>query len=253
MFCPVCKAEYRLGFTHCSDCDVDLVEYLPDDSSAQESAGDPDAPEVLWAGGSAAIRGKIERALEAAQIQFTSDTIESKFMPAFRENIFRVQVRRGDLAAALSALQNVEGESQIAREAPGDVLDSNSSFLETLGINRNRMGRALEQSAPPPESISDEEPEEEMADIEDTEEEGSPKAPVPDDVVEDFRPEDATSEVWSGEDAQMAGNFEMCLREVGIGCVLEESGGKTHVRVMAESEARALEIIREVIEATPPE
>ena len=25
MFCPQCKAEYRPGFTHCSDCDVDLV------------------------------------------------------------------------------------------------------------------------------------------------------------------------------------------------------------------------------------
>ncbi|HXZ13689.1 MAG TPA: hypothetical protein VEG64_14990 [Candidatus Sulfotelmatobacter sp.] len=33
MFCPVCKAEYRLGFTHCSDCDVDLVEHLPNDAS----------------------------------------------------------------------------------------------------------------------------------------------------------------------------------------------------------------------------
>ena len=28
MFCPQCKAEYRSGFTHCSDCDVDLVEQL---------------------------------------------------------------------------------------------------------------------------------------------------------------------------------------------------------------------------------
>src|SRR5256886_14619096 len=25
MYCPQCKAEYRQGFTRCSDCDVDLV------------------------------------------------------------------------------------------------------------------------------------------------------------------------------------------------------------------------------------
>ena len=31
MFCPQCKAEYRPGFTHCSDCDVDLVEKLPEE------------------------------------------------------------------------------------------------------------------------------------------------------------------------------------------------------------------------------
>jgi len=26
MFCPQCRAEYRPGFTHCTDCDVDLVD-----------------------------------------------------------------------------------------------------------------------------------------------------------------------------------------------------------------------------------
>nr|MCR5282485.1 hypothetical protein [Lachnospiraceae bacterium] len=28
MWCPKCKNEYRAGFTHCPDCDVDLVESL---------------------------------------------------------------------------------------------------------------------------------------------------------------------------------------------------------------------------------
>jgi hypothetical protein len=28
MFCPRCKAEYRVGFTRCSDCDVELVDHL---------------------------------------------------------------------------------------------------------------------------------------------------------------------------------------------------------------------------------
>src|SRR3974390_450706 len=29
MFCPECAVEYRPGFTHCTDCDVDLVSELP--------------------------------------------------------------------------------------------------------------------------------------------------------------------------------------------------------------------------------
>ena len=29
MFCPECGAEYRSDFTHCADCDVDLVAELP--------------------------------------------------------------------------------------------------------------------------------------------------------------------------------------------------------------------------------
>jgi hypothetical protein len=29
MYCPQCKAEYRVGFTQCSDCHVALVDHLP--------------------------------------------------------------------------------------------------------------------------------------------------------------------------------------------------------------------------------
>jgi hypothetical protein len=29
LYCPTCKAEYRPGFTECSDCDVPLVYELP--------------------------------------------------------------------------------------------------------------------------------------------------------------------------------------------------------------------------------
>ena len=29
MFCPKCRAEYREGFTTCSDCHIDLVDVLP--------------------------------------------------------------------------------------------------------------------------------------------------------------------------------------------------------------------------------
>ncbi len=41
MFCPQCHAEYRPGFTHCTDCDVDLVDTLPSsrgDGGAWETA-----------------------------------------------------------------------------------------------------------------------------------------------------------------------------------------------------------------------
>jgi hypothetical protein len=46
MFCPVCKSEYREGFTKCSDCGVDLV----DRSSDSSSDADSEETEILWAG-----------------------------------------------------------------------------------------------------------------------------------------------------------------------------------------------------------
>jgi len=50
MYCPQCKAEYRQGFTRCSDCDVELVEnYL-------EAARHPLAKKVAVGG---RVRGAI--------------------------------------------------------------------------------------------------------------------------------------------------------------------------------------------------
>ena len=41
MFCPNCGAEYREGFTHCPDCNVDLVDKLPEeDKDKNNEAGE---------------------------------------------------------------------------------------------------------------------------------------------------------------------------------------------------------------------
>jgi hypothetical protein len=39
MFCPECRAEYRRGFTRCSDCGVPLVSTLPreDDVAVEDN------------------------------------------------------------------------------------------------------------------------------------------------------------------------------------------------------------------------
>jgi len=35
MFCPKCKTEYREGFTACSDCNLPLVDKLPEEPPAE--------------------------------------------------------------------------------------------------------------------------------------------------------------------------------------------------------------------------
>src|SRR5438876_9252916 len=51
MFCPQCKAEYRVGFVRCSDCHVELVDHLPVEEPARAPKArrmfdvDPFAPE----------------------------------------------------------------------------------------------------------------------------------------------------------------------------------------------------------------
>lgn len=39
MFCPVCKSEYRSGFTRCEPCDVDLVDRVEPVEAGVRSSG----------------------------------------------------------------------------------------------------------------------------------------------------------------------------------------------------------------------
>jgi len=53
MICPVCKAEYRQGFTRCTDCEVDLVHTYEEAARRpvfRESAAPDNYPELLWRG-----------------------------------------------------------------------------------------------------------------------------------------------------------------------------------------------------------
>ena len=241
MFCPVCESEYREGFTKCSDCGVDLVRQLADDSEAKEP---------LWAGQDASVRSAICDKLDAAKIFHEDDSVESQFMPAFRQSIYRIQIRKKDHEAALTAIRELDGGHSNIRPSPGVVLDRNSDWLRTNAPKRDLWGRLLNRDASPSESGDDSEI---PADASASGDQDEPAEEVPDDQLENFNPEDATSQVWSGPDGSMAQSINACLREVGIGCVVNETQGNFNVCVEGTSEIRAKEIIREIIEETPPE
>ncbi len=63
MFCPVCKAQYREGFTHCSDCHVALVASL-------ETLQGEDPPEMVWRGSDPVAFSRVLDALAEAQITY---------------------------------------------------------------------------------------------------------------------------------------------------------------------------------------
>ena len=241
MFCPVCKSEYRDGFTKCSDCEVDLVRQLADDSEAKEP---------LWAGQDASVRSAICEKLDAAKILHEDDSVESQFMPAFRQSIYRIQIRKKDYDAALNAVRDIYLDQPSARPSPGLVLDRNSELLGSARAKRDLWGRMIADGS------------------EDSEPSSAPKIPtnapasgnrdesaedLPDDQLESFSPDGATSQVWSGSEREMAQNIDVCLREVGIGCVFNESNGNLNVCVEASAMRRAKEIVREIVEQTPPE
>jgi hypothetical protein len=62
MFCPECRSEYRPGFTHCNDCDVDLVWELPRDEHQ-----DPNLVKV-YETGNPALASVVESLLNGSDI-----------------------------------------------------------------------------------------------------------------------------------------------------------------------------------------
>lgn len=80
-----------------------------------------------------------------------------------------------------------------------------------------------------------------------------PAEATPEDLPLDFCPEDATCEVWSGDDDQTAQFLRDSLRGIGVACVVSSDDGKSHVFVLPAAETRAREIVREIIEGTPPQ
>jgi hypothetical protein len=63
----------------------------------------------------------------------------------------------------------------------------------------------------------------------------------------------AISEVWSGEDENLAGFLGAALKENGIPVRVERHGQKTAVYAAPRDEGRAREIVREIVDGAPPE
>jgi hypothetical protein len=223
MFCPICKAEYRLGFIRCSDCNVDLVERLPDDKddSGSPSGVDPQTSVALWEGTDVNTYAAVRMALNDAGIYHREWEAKSSLWGAASRAPFTILIQKPDEEAARKILADISGESD---------------FLPVAGTANSGAAAAedntgLEIALPEDDSATE---------------------PAPDDIPPDFDPQDATHEVWSGEDKRMATYLNMSLNENGIGCVVVDEFGKLKVRVLPASEPRAKEIVRQVVDGTPP-
>jgi hypothetical protein len=216
MFCPACKAEYRAGFTHCPDCDVDLVQGL--DALPTNAVGpeDLDNPALLWTGTSGEAQAALCTALKTVNIPYLQKETDVGMIPGLARPVFAVFVKARDLDGARLVLERVAEQLEPDdSEAPSN--DAPSSPQESA----------------------------------DAQVDDGDSTPVPDDIAENFHSEEATEEVWSGADSDMAEIVHICLRENGIGCIVEDLGNEKAVLVMPDSEPRAREIIRQILRGTP--
>ncbi len=73
------------------------------------------------------------------------------------------------------------------------------------------------------------------------------------DSSDDWHEDDPVAEVWNGDREDFADILTACLREIGIGSRKFAEAGRWRLVVRPEQESRAKEIVREVVEASPPE
>ncbi len=234
MFCPVCRAEYLPGPKECSDCQVPLVDVLPEKGTTPVSDSDDSGASVkLWGGIDPRTFAAIRAALDESHIAHDDTARESPLSSSNSPQPMQIWIGKADGLAAQEILEGIVGHDEAAGLTPDAELARESAEHNPFGMNRRVFA-----GVPGTEDVAEPEP---------------AGGPVPDDLVEDFDPGDATCEVWAGGDEQMARIFKECLQNVGIGSVAREAGGKTRLLVLPSAEKRAREVIREIVDEAPPE
>jgi len=240
MFCPMCRAEYLPGPTECSDCQVPLVEALPEEGANSASEADDSGASVkLWGGIDPRTFAAIRAALDESHIAHDDVTRDSALLSMYSPEPMQIWIGKADGPAAQEILEGIVGHEEAAGLTPDAEMAESAEWMNPFKLHQRVYSGAPGLEEP----ISEEE-------IAGTEQDSGP---APDDLVEDFDPAEATCEVWSGGEEQMAQIFKECLQNVGIGSVAKEDGGKTRLLVLPSAEKRAREVIREIVEQAPPE
>jgi len=180
MYCPLCGAEYRQGFSICSDCQVALVPDPPRDPSANPSTdgkSNDTSFALVWAGSDARIHAEICEALDRQKIPARTLRREDHlFSPTMRPE-FEVYVPADLMSFAREVLHQAD-PTEDDSEQPSD-----SDQLLDSGI--------LE--IPPEEGSPNENDDEERRDL------------------LNFDPQDATVEIWSGQGADAVSYTHLTL------------------------------------------
>jgi len=230
MICPECKAEYRPGFTRCADCDVELVWEPAEEVSSPFAAAEPGDPNEdpycsFWKGDDPRIHADLCEVLDEAGIPHNT---------VFRrDHLFNLNnFPAYQIGVPFSLFENAEN---MVKEAFGSAEDQ---AVKLLQAPRN-CGEGSEGACKMPATLTPDEAE---------------NIPGPPNAGEegDWYPEDAEAQVWAG--VNVAADFLIAaLHENGIRCRLERNGSRARLLVLPEDEAKAGEIVREVLQGKPRE
>jgi hypothetical protein len=241
MICPNCKAEYRPGFTHCADCDVDLVWELPKEAIELRRTGESEEYRVpggpgdpnedpfcsFWKGEDARVHAELCSVLDEAGIPhhsvFRSDHLFNlRNYPAYEVGVpFSMFERAENAVKEAYGTDNVEDVG--SGELKGLLLERRPEAIRKLP---DRLTPAPAENIPGPPNAGE---------------------------AADWYAEDATVKVWATESGEPSDFLVAALHENGIRCRLDSEAPRMALYVLPDDELRAQEIVREVVEGQPPE
>ena len=251
--CHGCGAEVRVSFTHCPRCNTMLIASA--DTASPDSKAIVNA-EALFCPLCDAEYGPAHTHCTLCGVDLVPEHLRGKPLNEKERNERLELVWRGNDPVAVSRVIAALRGARIRHH----VKPTQDHLAFELGIPRPRYEvRVFASDAPAarylvapireslPFALLDEE-----KDTESPEPTGPPSAgaAVAPGV---WKPKQATLEVWSSDDSALAQILQDCLAENRIGVRVEGTPpGKLRLFVRPQEEAGAREIIREVVEGTPP-
>lgn len=139
MLCPECKATYRVGFTHSPDCDVDLVDSLPQQNPDSDTELSEESLGTVWTGEDEEACVSICEQFRQNEIPFKVLQREEQFLKDVEKHFeievpsgFRDQARRLIEKGRLDFTDSQEDQRAMELAAEDDVgsdenIDGNSA------------------------------------------------------------------------------------------------------------------------------
>jgi hypothetical protein len=224
MICPKCKAEYRQGFTRCSDCGVDLVYAIP-----------VEAPRIVEAAQKPIV---VSEGTEFKALQRWVDAVWCADACLKLRNE-RVAYRVTEIPKPVGFQMQPRQEFEIA--VPVGEFERAKEILEI------QVELGQEEDFPSEEEIQS------VMELPDHGDLSGNEKIKPEWDPKNWDAEDASVEVWSGSQFHVGDIIELALRENQIHARFEETERRKAILVMPEDEGRAREIVREIVEGAPAE
>lgn len=230
LICPNCRVEYREGFTSCSDCHVLLVRKLPIEPEIVPEPGDPTGDPFcsFWKGDDQRLHAELCFVLDEAKIPHRTVRRQDHLFNLSNYPAFQIGVPFSLYEAAENAVRDAFDLD------PQDPDAVQNLVAPPLITERMENIRKLPQSLSPP--MGEDLP-------------GPPAATENDELLLD----EETVEVWSGTDPSNKEMFVAALNENEIPSRWESRNHRYSLHVAPGNEQRAREIIREIVESSPPQ